>query len=223
MHSAVRSLTCLCLLLALGACSPKPASQPATPYNPLAPGLSDNAAILNTGIDLGDVEATTQFEARLAERSQAANVEANEVENMLNKLTLATITLREPFPESLWLALSIDPKEDYSERPLVLRSAVSRDKEVFERFGTVLGENTALPRNKEKTTKWPTTFEVDALKGLEEIPETLLVHAIARAELTDQGTDESTLDPASPAPKDITFATISSNPVRINFERAQQP
>jgi hypothetical protein len=86
---------------------------------------------------------------------------------------------------------------------------------VIHRFDT-LAVGRDLPAGKKS---WPIAFTVDALEGLEETPETLLLTTAGELLLLPVDTAPDAIDPAAPDLAPVkTSKALRANPVRINFE-----
>ena len=196
-------------------------SAPAASKNTMTPMSSDSAIPEKLSIDPGDVDSGIYINARLAPESESVAVTADYIETQRSTLSMTTITARLPFPDALLVAFEVSPNRDFAERPVVLRVRAYRDNDtqIGEEQAYVLGKDARLPQMDENGVSIPRAFVVNALEGLTEIPDTMLLHAKADAWLTATGTDETTLDPLTATSPD--HVSLMSNPVRINFEKEE--
>jgi len=168
--------------------------------------------------DIGDVEQRVRIAGTLADHEREnPRVAVRELITPHDVFTLSTITVHPPFPEELWVEFSVTTPENWEENPVVLHTTVLREEEPIGDFYTMLGEHAQRDTHPERGEWLDRNLEVNALEGLEEVPETLLLVAEARAHLMPIGTREEGLDPlTAEAPEDRRTVVIS-NPVRINF------
>jgi hypothetical protein len=162
-------------------------------------------------IDLGDVDSGVTIDGKLAPESLAENVTAEYIETQRDTLSMTTITVKEPFPEKVMVEFIVVASRDYVERPVVLRARAYREDTAYDdEYGYVLGKEARSGSDFQNRR-----FTVDALEGLAEIPDTVLLHARADAWLMPEGTDETTLNSMTDTAPDR--VSLMSNPVRINF------
>lgn len=193
------------LVLAAVGCQPDLRPEPPpTPEASLFPTPTEAAHV----VDIGDVEAGVRLEGILAERSQASNVEEERFETRKGDLMSTTITVRPPFPESLWLTFRVNASRGFRTAPVALRAKILVEEEERGGFTAVLDAEAARSVY-EKT--------VDVLAGLEGPPETMLAYAQAEAVLLPEGTEAAMVAPATATGPPERCATITGNPVRINF------
>lgn len=157
-----------------------------------------------------------RIEGTLAEESEADNVTVEELVSLIGHLNLATITVRPPYPEHLWLSFSAITNFGFPEQPVVLRIKFLVDDQEVDSLAIVMDEEVreeALFDGMEKV--------VDIMPALDTIPDTILVTARGEALLMPEEMDEDAIDPetATAAPDQKTF--VLSNPVRINFIAAE--
>lgn len=172
-------------------------------------------------IDLGDVDSGITIRGELAFGAASAKVSAEYMETQRGNLSMATITVEEPFPESLPVSFTVYSQRPFIERPVVVRVHAFRDDQKIteDSAAWVMGKDARLDPVGADGQVLPRKLTVDVLAGLEEIPDTLLVHARADAWLMEEGTSEELLDPKTAQSSDQ--VALMSNPVRINFKKAE--
>ena len=195
-------------------------SDPPLPQAASVPAPSPQASIPDRPpIDLGDVDSGIMILGKLAPESESATVTADYIETQRSRLSITTITVRAPFPDELFVQFEMASTRDFVERPVVTRVRAYRDEEtqLGDEHAYVMGSTARQPEPDASGVVVPRAFVVDVMAGLEEAPDTMLVHAEADAWLMETDTDESTLDPfQDTSPERV---SLFSNPVRINFER----
>jgi len=215
----------LILALACAACSsPKDADReyktPVVSENTGSAMAPDTEIPKKMPIDPGDVDSGVFIDGKLAPASEALNVSVEYIETQRSTLSMTIITVKPPFPETLFLFFEVITSRDFVERPVVMRARAYRDDAPLgDEHGFVLGKNARFPMAADGTAEEPRGFTVDVMEGLSEIPDSLLLHARADAWLMPEGTDESTLNPLSDTAPDQ--VSILSNPVRINFVKEE--
>ncbi len=206
----------LIIILFVGACSgQKDADREykvPSPAEPAGVTMQSNSAIPEKPpIDPGDVDSGVTIVGKLAAESEAENITEEYLETKRDTLSLATITVREPFPEKIIVEFRVLAMREYAERPVIVRARAYREETPFDsEYGFVLGKE-ATSANSSETRR----FTVNVLEGFTEIPDTLLIHARADAWLMPLGTDETSLNPMTDSAPDR--VSLLSNPVRINF------
>ena len=219
--------SCVCLALAfiLVACSGAKEEEQ-DPQMPVPSDKAPVATVAETGlpvkapIDPGDVDSGILINGKAMKESLTENVSVEYIETQRSTLSMTTITVNPPFPETLPLFFEIVSTRNFEERPVVMRVRAYREKEwLGEEHGFVLGKEARSPKTSDGSPAPPRGFTVDALADLTEIPDTMLLHARADAWLMPEGTDESELNPLTDTAPDQ--VAILSNPVRINFIKAE--
>lgn len=173
-------------------------------------------------LNVGDIEAKVEFELTPDPEAAAPGVTSEELRNQLSKLNMVTVTIDGNRPAELWLNIDLSTELEFPERPVAARGRLIRDlengqKETIYTFETVFDEN-ASARKRRVEGEYPLQhFRADALKGLAELPETMLIYAEMDVVMMPKGTDARTLFPATAkgAPEDET--TLLSNPMRVNY------
>jgi hypothetical protein len=218
----------LLALLAAGGCAPeKPDSgvkAPAGPVKPPAP----IAAIHE--IDIGDAETSIFIEGRLSEdAAAAAGIAAEDMETPKGDLVLTTITVTGAPPAALPVTFTLRSRRDFPGRPVAVRARVLREtgkggeKEELLAFGDVLGGDASLRKQAGGELPPQRVNTVDAIAGLAELPDTMLLVAEADLLLLAEGTPEHLVDYQTAEAPSGDRITILSNPVRIHFESAADP
>jgi len=172
-------------------------------------------------LDPGDVEATVAVELTLDPASAQQTV-AEELRNAKKKLSSLTLTSSYQLPAELWISIQLKTTETFAARPTVLRGTLYREvtpgaREAVSSFQTVLDGFSAPIRRKEEGEYFPMEFRADVLKGLQELPASMLVFAEVSAFMSPTGTDPATLDQATYTTDPESTGALLSNPVRINF------
>lgn len=227
-------LACLALV---AACSkpeagdkaqPSASAAPETPAVPYASPQQDGATAPpapdipasvsgNPPIDLGDVDSGIFLRGILAPEASSPTCTAEYVETMRGNLSLATITVKEPFPEQLPIRFELTAKRNFPGTPVVIRARAYRneDEAVGEEYACVLGSNAKGTPSENGGKPIPHAYTVNVLEGVTTIPETMLVYGRADAWLMPEGTAEALLDPkVADSPNKV---ALMGNPVRINF------
>lgn len=198
------------IAVALGACKPMEPTRPKV-LQPERPGVLESEP--KAPLEVGAVEATVQLEATLAERSQAANVTAEEMVNARSVLDLTTITVSAPTPPDLWVKFKVKCNQDFPETPVVMRAKVLMEGKEVDSFARILADNV---RDTEEHT-------MDVMAKVTDPPESLLLYAQAELLLLPEGTDPASVDPATASAPGERRGSVISNPVRINFVREGKP
>ncbi len=220
----MKAMTCVVLIcaLVLSACSGQRDEdrEPRVP-EALVPSADPAAdpVLERPPIDLGDVDSGIMILGMLAPESDFANVEVDYLETQRGRLSMSIITVKPPFPESFHVRFEMASTRDFIERPVVVRVHAYRAEEerLGEEHAYVMGRTASASGAEAAGVMTPRAFTVNALEGLESIPDTLLVYAEADAWLMATGTDEEVLDPRVATSDER--VSLFSNPVRINFER----
>lgn len=220
LGTGLATLQVLALLLAAG-CS-QPAQKEFTGERQAAPGIP--LADLDTGqqgkpapTDLGDVESTIVFSATATPGILPEQVSVDEMMTARGRMAMCTITVRPPYPASLMVRLILEPQREFADTPVVLRGHAYRDEAPLSPgLATVIGANTPPPAAApQMPVNWPRTFDVDVMQGLDTPPDSMLVVGRLDAYLTEPGTPENSLDPATAESAQKT--QLMSSPLRINF------
>jgi hypothetical protein len=180
---------------------------------------SDVAVPQSGGLDIGDAEHHLAVEARLAAEAKSPTITSEDLVDDTKNLTMVTLTVGHPVPDSLPISFSLRSTEDFGTSPVVVLGTALRDDQPMGEFHTVAGLGArSLPAR--AAGQAPAVWTFDVLDGLESVPETMLVNARITLKLAPQGTSEADIDPLTfqvgPDSETIEF----SNPVRINFAPA---
>ncbi len=172
-------------------------------------------------IDLGDVDSGIFIVGTLAPASKADSISEEYIETQRNTVSMAVITVRPPFPERLLIRFELTATRAFEERAVVVRARALRDDDTLpdKEYAYVMGKDANRTPVDNAGVSHPRVFDVDALEGLDAVPETMLVHARADAWLMDGVTPEELLDPRMASSSER--VTLLSNPVRINFEHPE--
>lgn len=219
-------LILVCIFFAVSCSKPAPPPAPVPETGPPAastpaptPGTPPPAqnAIERPPIDLGDVDSGVFIRGLLAPESEAPNVTAEYIETLRGNLSMTTITVKEPFPEAVYVRFEFAVRRAFEERPVVIRARAYRGENdlLSGDYACVLGKDALQLPLDANGTPTPRSYTVNVLEGLDAPPETILVHGRADAWLMPAGTMEMLLDPrvADSSEKVV----LMGNPVRINF------
>lgn len=214
----------IAFVLIFAGCGRDAEKDPSRTAAPAAAGTAAQSATMPSKppIDLGDVDSGLTIRAELARGAASSTVSADYVETLRGSLSMATITVEEPFPETLPVSFTLLSQRPFVERPVVVRIHAYRDNDRIteESSAWIMGRDARQEPVGADGKSRPRTFTVDVMAGLEGVPETMLVHARADAWLMETGTAEDLLDPRTATSAEQ--VAIMSNPVRINFKRAVQ-
>lgn len=205
-------LVCLMLFVLVG-CQP---SAPKVP--PQASGKTASTdmpdAVTPQARGAGDAEAETKVELMVIPDPTQTNIKVSAETNAKKVLAICSVKVAPPYPKELWANVQIAVQADYSAQPVVLRGTLRRDGQAIEAIHTIATGRKPLEVG---GAVWPLEFKFDALKGLTQIPESILLDVMLTAEVTPPGTDAAQLDPGKPPAPDALIGNLMSNPLRINF------
>lgn len=206
------------LLVALAACQPTTMDKTSSSEAAPPPEPREDKAPLNSG----DVEYALNIAAALAPESQADNIKADTLVDIMKRPNLLTLTVTPPPPPELWIRYGIKSRLVFVNTPVVLRVKFVAEFEGAEgkpeekELGTYSVVITDQAFNKEIEHK------LEVLKALGTLPKTVLIRTRCEALLMPMGTDAAKLDPATATTDaDRMTAAITSCPVRVNFESPQ--
>lgn len=213
-------LPCALSVLLLTGCNPKPAPSAVTGDEA---AVEDPSMLAKKGLDIGDVEYNVRLEATILETSRTPALQVEEMRSLKKDLNMVTVDVHEPAPASIPIYVRILANLNTAKQPIVLRGKVLRDTTVIGEFSTVVSSaiSRTLMMDGQPIPDW--AFEVDALKGLDTRPESLLIHVESEALLMPLDTDPSTLDASTATTFPTSTTMLISNPVRINFPVAGNP
>ncbi len=170
-------------------------------------------------IDIGDVEMAIFVQA--APKLGMPNVDVKNYETIDNLIRLSKVTVSPPYPDTLPVKYTLEAKPGLLESAvIVLHLAVLRQEDdsgepaVMKRFSAVVPGRDAPASQKD----WPMTFTVDAMEGLPEPPDTLLLTVSGELLLMPPDTEPDTIDPKAADQTAIDASkALRANPVRIDF------
>lgn len=200
------------VLLSLSACSAPKSETPKTAEataQPVAPPPAVAAPPAVPTLNVGDVEAGVIVSATVPPEGLSAQVSVENMETKRDRLAMATVTVKPPYPGTLSIQVTLTPKVSFKEQPVVVRGKMRRDEQPIEpEFATVVTEGGP-------TLATTIKFDFDVMNGLAAPPETMLAYARFDAYLMPVGTPIMGIDPKTAQSDQHT--EIMSNPVRINF------
>lgn len=173
---------------------------------------SDEAAKeeVEVPFNIGDVEQAIDFEADLDAEAVSANVKAEKVTDLMNRVKIMNVTVSPPYPEHLVIRYTLNCRQAFAERPVVVRGKIADGERELAAFAVFLGENSRSNEFEQ---------EVDVLEGLDEVPETVGLMVTGEAILLPAGSDEASVDPKT-ATGDERSEALYSTFVRVDFEGA---
>lgn len=201
-------LSLIAALVVLTSCQPdKPWSPDDEPgVDPANTSEAEPISPVKEPTNIGDVEQGLWFEARLVSDSIPPGATNEEVENRRNRLAIVNVTLPRPLPDQLMAVYTLKSTRNFENTPVILRAQILVDdvpvgnvQEVIE----VLGRDNAVTRT------------VDLLSAFEQVPDSFLATVEGEFYLMPEGTDASTLDPATATSGSMSKA-IQFNPIRVN-------
>ncbi|MFO7776675.1 MAG: hypothetical protein R6W89_12840, partial [Candidatus Hydrogenedentota bacterium] len=212
----IRVLFCLTAVLVLtgwlvGCEPPAPADPQEAEYEELeAPAEEAETAGAPT-LDVGDVEAQVWVEGSVDPELDDPGVHAQAIVDRRQRRNMVRIQLEPPYPEELWLQYQTSCERNFADTPAVIRGSFVRDVDGAElgRLAGVFGEDGV-------NTQY--TARIDALEGLEEIPESILITFEGESLLLPEGVDEDEVDPEeaeTSSGRQSNF--VYCNPVRVIF------
>ena len=169
----------------------------------------------DTSINIGDVEHTVYLSGIVSTELASDTIQVNTIETKKKRASLTTVDLYPPYPETLPIQITIFSDKEYAENPVVVRGKVYREEQVIGDFAAIMVSKSGRSKAAIKPT-----FDFDALKDLEVIPETMSIHARAVMILSKTGTKEESIDPLSFDVDDLMRKTVVlSSPIRVNFHK----
>lgn len=162
-------------------------------------------------LDIGDVESYIQFKIVPAPESLTEQVKANIIERASGGINLVTLDVYPPYPQALWLDCNLHATHMFTGQPVVLRGIILRDEAVIGDISGIMGVDQVVKISIDADKK------IDALFGLGDMPDSILIHGETEALLMPVGTDTDSLDTNAPESSADAKTLIMSNPVRINF------
>ena len=203
------SLPVVAALISLPGCSGSKSEPPKEAENAAKPAQPPTAPPVEPGLDIGDVEAGVVISATVPPDDISGQVSVDNMETARKRLSMATVTVKPPYPAKLTIRVTLSPQVSYEKQPVVVRGKLRRDEQPVEpEFSTIVTKGGPIGDNVIK-------YDFDVLQGLASPPDTILVYARFDAYLMPKGTPAMGLDPKTAA-SDL-HTELLSNPVRINF------
>ncbi|MCL4217866.1 MAG: hypothetical protein KJ052_12785 [Candidatus Hydrogenedentes bacterium] len=214
-----RPIAALMLCVLLPACNLE-LKKDAPPASPSDIATPTSPAPMRTGLDIGDLEVTAVMHLVLSGTSTTKTVQADTLLTATDVVTMQTVSISKPYPESLMIDLQKKITSDFSVQPGIIRGEIMRqvddkpEKEKIEDVLIVLGKKSGLEH----------VLAFDAFKGLDQYPETMLITLEGEGVLLDEGEDIEAVDPMTvTAPPERMTRALSVNPLRINFVDGSAP
>lgn len=203
------SLSVTAALIALSACSgPKP-EPPMAAESAAKPAPEAPAKPAEPGLNVGDVEAGVVVSATVPPEEVSAQVSVDNMETARKRLSMATVTVKPPYPAKLTVRVTLSPQVSFEKEPVVVRGKLRRDEQPIEpEFSTIVTKGGPVGDSSIK-------YDFDVMQGLAAPPDTMLVYARFDAYLMPKGTPPTGLDPKTV--QSDRHTELISNPVRINF------
>ncbi|MCC6152558.1 MAG: hypothetical protein IT367_02310 [Candidatus Hydrogenedentes bacterium] len=199
--------------LLITACKPQ---KPWSPYdnsgNPNASEVPKTTSSVDDqfNANIGDVEQAVYVNGVIAAESAGPNVVVNEVRDRNKRLLKSDVTLKEPYPQSLWANYDIKCSRNFMSAPAILRAKIMVNGQVAGSFSEVLGT---------QASKTKITAKVDLLKPFEGyVPETFLAKIDGDLFLMPNGTDENKVNPET-ATADIHSKAVYSSLIRVTLQK----
>ncbi len=202
------SLPVTAALIALPGCSGAKPEAPKAAETAVQP-VQPPAAPVVPGLDIGDVEAGVVVSATVPPEAISEQVAVDNMETARKRLSMATVTVKPPYPAKLTLRVTLSPQVSYEKQPVVVRGRLRRDEVPIEpEFSTLVTKGGLIGDNTIK-------YDFDVMQGLATPPDTMLVYARFDAYLMPKDTPATGLDPKTAQSDQHT--ELLSNPVRVNF------
>lgn len=157
--------------------------------------------------EIGDVVAHLELAVALDVRSNLPSLKNTESLTKKDILAMVIIDVSPPIPEELWMGVRVISGKNFPGTLVLVKGSIFVEGKEVGSFAHVMGAEA-----REQTML--TTF--DLMEVLDEVPETLLIHATAKVSVFE-GDDESAIDPATAVAPAGKTSVIESNPARINF------
>lgn len=183
--------------------TPEPVPDKSQPEEPRRLGTLEGVEF-----GVGDVETSLKLELTTGDKNDPVAVLYDAVENRKYELSKAQMTVGSPYPEALWVTINLRSTANFGGHAVQVKPKLFLDNREIASFAYMTGSQAR------KDTK---AFEVDIMKHLEEIPDTLLLHSTVDIKLF-LDTDESTITVDTPPEPATQTATKLSNPLRIHFD-----
>lgn len=199
------------LAVLLAACDPGAPPDPREAEPTTAPDTAlGGAATLN----VGDVEAQVWVEGTIDPDFEDPNVEVQETVDQRRRRNLVHITVSPPYPEELWLHYETTAMRSFPDTPAVIRTRILRNGE---EIGRIAGVFAAEAQFQEYSTR------VNALEGLDTIPDSLLITTEGESLLMPRGADPGEIEPWEAVTEPGRRSNfVYCNPIRISFLGADE-
>lgn len=206
-------------VLALSGCGEEKISVPPASTDPS--GGKSPVVTETEKMDVGDAEAKVSLEMTL-EGGPFPTIAVEELRNAKQRLNSVTLNVSGPKPAELLVKVALVTTDNFAARPVAVRGSVFREivkgsREEILTFQTVIDGHSAAHRRLADGSGHPVDFRVDALKGLTELPPTMLISATAEVIMAPTGTDSATMDPATFTGPPEDTGNLLGNPFRINY------
>ena len=133
-----------------------------------------------------------------------------EVRDRNKRLMKSEVTLKEPYPQSLWADYDIKCSRNFMSAPAILRATIMVNGKVAGSFSEVLGM---------QASKAKITAKVDLLKPFDgNVPETFLAKIDGDLYLMPSGTDENKVNPET-ATSDTHSKAVYSTLIRVSLQK----
>ena len=119
------SLPVTAALIALPGCSGAKPEAPKAAETAVQP-VQPPAAPVVPGLDIGDVEAGVVVSATVPPEAISEQVAVDNMETARKRLSMATVTVKPPYPAKLTLRVTLSPQVSYEKQPVVVRGRLRR-------------------------------------------------------------------------------------------------
>ena len=205
----------IALILTAFACKPEKPWSPEDEQGLEADDLASVAvnAILPVKTDIGDAEQGIWLEGRLAPESSGGLITSEEIKNRRDRLAIVNISVPAPVPDELWVEYDVKVGRNFEDSPVVLRTRVITESTPVGTLAVVLGKE--AQRNQTLRGQ-RITMKVDLFSAFEQVPDSFLAKIEGELLLMPEGTDESTIDPAT-ATSSVSSEAVQANLIRVTI------